>query len=158
MSATPSPVPDNRSSPCPYLIVRDGRAAIDFYQATLGARLAMALDAPNGAIGHAELRVGDGYLMLADEYPEMGSLAPPSVGGSPVTIHLYVPDVDAVAAKMVAQGATVLRPVADQFYGDRGGKLQDPFGHLWWLASRKEVLSVDEIRQRAAALFGGAAG
>jgi len=150
-----SQVPVGQSRPVPYLIVRGGTRAIEFYQAALGAAVTMRIEAPSGSIGHAELTVGEGAIMLADEFPDMGALSPESLGGSPVTIHLYVPDVDDTAARMVSLGAKMLRPVADQFYGDRGGKLQDPFGHVWWIASRLEDLTPEEIQQRASALFGG---
>ncbi len=150
-----SPVPMGASCPAPYLIVRGGARAIEFYQAALGAVVTMRIEAPPGTVGHAELKVGDGTIMLGEESPEMGALSPESLGGSPVTVHLYVPEVDQAAARMVSLGAKVLRPVADQFYGDRGGKLQDPFGHVWWLASRLEDLTPEEIQQRASALFGG---
>jgi PhnB protein len=155
--AAVKPVPDGYRSITPYVIVRDGAAAIAFYQKVFGARLRMKLDAPGGKIGHAELEIGDSLIMLADEHPEMGALAPPTIGGTPVGLHVYLADVDAVAAKAIAAGATLKRPVADQFYGDRLGSIVDPFGHLWHISTHVEDVSPDEIARRAAALHGGAA-
>jgi PhnB protein len=155
--AAVKPIPDGYRSITPYVIVRDGAAAIAFYQKVFGARLRMKLDAPGGKIGHAELEIGDSLIMLADEHPEMGALAPPTIGGTPVGLHVYLADVDAVAAKAIAAGATLKRPVADQFYGDRLGSIVDPFGHLWHISTHVEDVSPDEIARRAAALHGGAA-
>jgi PhnB protein len=155
--AAVKPVPDGYRSITPYVIVRGGVAAIAFYQKVFGARLRMKLDAPGGKIGHAELEIGDSLVMLADEHPEMGALAPPTIGGTPVGLHVYLADVDAVAAKAIAAGATLKRPVADQFYGDRLGSIVDPFGHLWHISTHIEDVSPDEIARRAAALHGGAA-
>ena len=155
--AAVKPVPDGYRSITPYVIVRGGAAAIAFYQKVFGARLRMKLDAPGGKIGHAELEIGDSLVMLADEHPEMGALAPPTIGGTPVGLHVYLADVDAVAAKAIAAGATLKRPVADQFYGDRLGSIVDPFGHLWHISTHIEDVSPDEIARRAAALHGGAA-
>jgi PhnB protein len=155
--AAVKPIPDGYRSITPYVIVRDGAAAIAFYQKVFGARLRMKLDAPGGKIGHAELEIGDSLIMLADEHPEMGALAPPTIGGTPVGLHVYLADVDAVAAKAIAAGATLKRPVADQFYGDRLGSIVDPFGHLWHISTHIEDVSPDEIARRAATLHGGAA-
>lgn len=153
---TLAPIPEGHEGRItPYLCVKNGAGAIAFYQRAFDATLTLRLDQPDGRLGHAELRIGDAPLMLADEFPEMGFHSPLSLGGSPVTLHLYVDDADAAVQRAVEAGATLLRPVADQFYGDRGGQLQDPYGHIWWIATRKEALSVDEIRQRAAKLFGG---
>jgi PhnB protein len=114
------------------------------------------MPAPGDKIGHAEIQIGDSHVMLADEFPEMGFLSPLSVGGSPVMMHLYVEDVDATANKAVAAGAKVTKPVADQFYGDRGGQLQDPFGHNWYVSTHKEDVSPEEVKERSAKLYGGA--
>jgi PhnB protein len=149
------PIPDGHGAVTPYLCVKGAAQAIEFYTKTLGATETMRLASPDGAIGHAELKIGGAALMLSDEFPSMGVLSPKSLGGSPVTMHLYVEDVDAVAASFVDGGATVIRPVADQFYGDRAGKFEDPFGHQWMLATRKEELSYEEVSRRAAAIFGG---
>jgi PhnB protein len=146
------PIPDGYRSVIPYLIVGDGAAALAFYQQVFGARVRMRLDGPGGKIGHAELEIGDGLVMLADEHPAMGALAPPTVGGTPVSLHLYVPDVDAVAAKAIAAGATLKRPVENQFYGDRLGTIVDPFGHIWHISTHVEDVSPEEIGRRAAAM------
>ena len=146
------PIPDGYRSVIPYLIVADGAAALAFYQQVFGARVRMRLGGPGGKIGHAELEIGDSLVMLADEHPAMGALAPPTVGGTPVSLHLYVEDVDAVAAKAIAAGASLKRPVENQFYGDRLGTISDPFGHLWHLSTHVEDVSPEEIGRRAAAM------
>ena len=151
MSAVKS-VPEGYPSLSPYLIVRDGAAAIEFYQKVFGATLRMKLDAPGGRVGHAELEIGNALVMLADEHPEMGALAPTTIGGTPVGLHLYLEDVDAVAKKAIAAGATLKRPVENQFYGDRLGSIIDPFGHLWHISTHVEDVSPEEIGQRAAAV------
>jgi PhnB protein len=148
-------IPDGYSSVIPYLIVADAAGAIAFYQSVFGARLRMKLDGPSGKIGHSELEIGGSVIMLADEHPSMGALAPPTVGGSPVGIHLYLDDVDAVAAKAVAAGATLKRPVETQFYGDRLGTIVDPFGHIWHISTHVEDVSPEEIGRRAAAMAKG---
>jgi PhnB protein len=137
----------------PYLIVRGAAQAIAFYQQALIAREVFRLSEPNGKIGHAELTVGDARFMLADEYPDFGALSPVSVGGTPVSIHLYVDDVDAVVARATQAGATILRPVKDEFFGDRTATLTDPFGHRWQIATRKEEISPAEMQRRWAAMF-----
>ncbi|MEO8227817.1 MAG: VOC family protein [Gemmatimonadota bacterium] len=139
----------------PYLTVRNGAAALDFYARAFGAVEVSRLVDPAGRIGHAELRIGEARVMLSDEYPEMNVVGPETLGGTSVALHLYTEDVDALAARAIAAGATVLHPVADQFYGDRGGKLRDPFGHTWWIASHIEDVAPDEMARRAAALFAG---
>jgi PhnB protein len=154
--ASVKPIPDGYHSITPYLIVAYGAGAIAFYQQAFEAKVRMRLAAPDGKIGHAELRIGDSLIMLADEAPQMGALAPPTVGGSPVGLHLYVEDVDAVVARAVAAGATVTRSVADQFYGDRLGTIEDPFGHRWHVSTHIEDVAPEEIGRRAAALHGQA--
>ena len=151
MSAVKS-VPEGYPSLSPYLIVRDGAAAIDFYQKVFGATLRMKLDAPGGRIGHAELEIGNGLVMLADEHPEIGARGPRAFGGSPVGLHLYIEDVDAVVARAVAAGATLVHPVEDKFYGDRMGTIEDPFGHRWYVTTHIEDVSPEEIGRRAAAM------
>ena len=153
--AAVKPIPDGYPRLSPYLIVGDAAAAIDFYQKVFGAKLRLRLDGPNGKIGHAELELGDALIMLADEHPEMGALAPTTIGGTPVGLHLYVEDVDAVAKKAVAAGAALKRPVENQFYGDRLGSIVDPFGHLWHISTHVEDVSPEEIGRRAAALGRG---
>ena len=145
--------PNGRQALTPYLVVRDAARAIEFYKTAFGATELFRLTEPQGRIGHAELTVRDSLLMLADEYPDFGALSPASVGGSPVSIHLYVDDVDRVVAAATAAGATVLRAVKDEFYGDRSGMIADPFGHKWHLATRKEVVSPQEMQRRWSAMF-----
>src|SRR2546423_8715890 len=149
------PVPDGYPSLTPYLIVADAAAAIAFYQQVFGATLRMKLDGPDGKIGHAELEIGNSLIMLADEHPEMGALSPKTVGGTPVGLHVYVEDVDAVAATAVAAGAALKRPVENQFYGDRLGSIIDPVGHLWHISTPVEDVSPEEIGRRAAAMAQG---
>jgi PhnB protein len=140
----------------PYLIVRDAAAAIEFYRQALGARELYRLAEPSGKIGHAELLVGQCRLMLADEYPEQGALSPASVGGTPVSLHLYVDDVERVVEGAVALGATLVRPVTLEFFGDRTGVIADPFGHRWQLATRVEQVSPAEMQRRwSAAMSAG---
>lgn len=147
---TVSPVPDDQPNLTPYITVDDAGQAIDFYKQVFGAEELMRMPAPGGRIGHAELKIGNSRLMLSDEFPDMDARGPKTIGGTSFCLHLYVEDSDAVAARAEAAGATIQRPVADQFYGDRGGMIMDPFGHKWWISSRKENLSPDELRQRAA--------
>ena len=144
------PIPDGYHSVTPYLCCKDAAAAIEFYKKAFGAKELMRMD-NEGKVGHAELQIGDSRVMLADEYPEMGFLSPQSVGGSPIMIHLYVEDVDSTANRAVSAGAKVTRPIADQFYGDRGGQLEDPFGHKWYVSTHTEDLTPEEIGRRAAA-------
>lgn len=150
-----SPIPAGYSGVTPYLTVRDAAGAIEFYKKALGAKVRLRLDMPDGRVGHAELVIANAVLMLSGEFPDMEVWDPQTIGGSPVAIHLYVNDVDRFTARAVAAGIKVLRPVADQFYGDRGGKFEDPYGHIWWVATHKEDVSPREMRRRAAALFAG---
>lgn len=128
MTSGVKPVPEGYHSITPYLVVNDAAGAIEFYKTAFGASELMRMAAPNGRIGHAELRIGDSRVMLADEFPEMGARSARTIGGSPVHIYLYVEDVDAVTGRALAAGAKELRPVKDQFYGDRSGSIEDPFG------------------------------
>jgi PhnB protein len=137
----------------PYLCCKDASRAIDFYQKALGAKEIMRLAEPGGRIGHAELEIAGATIMLVDEYPDYGVLSPTSIGGTPVRLHLYVDDVDGFVARAAAAGAKVTRPVEDQFYGDRSGQIEDPSGHVWFVATRKEQVSADEIRRRFDALM-----
>jgi PhnB protein len=132
----------------PYLHVDGARAAIDFYSSVLGAKERMSMPGPEGKVGHAELNIGESVIMLADEFPDMGVRGPKSVGGTPVTIHVYVEDVDATMDRAVKSGATVLRPVEDKFYGDRGGEFEDPFGHHWSIATHIEDLTPEQMQER----------
>jgi len=133
----------------PYLAVEGASEAIVFYKKVFGAKEVMRMPGPNGTIGHAEITIGDCHIMLADEFPEMNFKSPRAFGGSPVAVHLYVKNVDAVAKKAVAAGAKLLRSVADQFYGDRTGGVTDPFGHVWYIATHKEDVSSEEMKKRA---------
>jgi PhnB protein len=148
-------IPESHRAATPYLCIRGAASALEFYKKAFGATETMRLAQPDGRIGHAEIRIGDATIMLSDEFPEMGVHSPQFFGGSPVIIHLYVRDVDALVSQAVAEGAKLIRPVADQFYGDRAGKLTDPFGHVWFVATHKEDLSVEEIQKRAAAFSSG---
>jgi PhnB protein len=149
------PVPDGYRSITPYLAVKHAADAIDFYRRAFGARERMRLAAPEGKIGHAELEIGDSVVMLADEFPDMDFRGPASLGGTSVTLHLYVKDVDASFRKATEVGAKPVREVRDQFYGDRTGAVRDPFGHVWHLATHKEDLSSEEIARRAKAMLDG---
>ena len=142
-------IPDGYQTATPYLIIAGAAAAIDFYKRAFGATEMMRMVDPNGRIGHAEIRIGDSVIMLAYEHPEMGYRSPRSLGGSSVSILLYLADVDAVFARAVAAGARAQRPVIDQFYGDRSGTLEDPFGHVWTVATHVEDVPAEEIQRRA---------
>jgi PhnB protein len=142
-------IPDGHNRLSPYLIVNGAERAIDFYTKAFGAVETFRHKAPGGKIGHAELRFGDTIVMLADEFPDHDAHGPRKFGGSPVSLHLYCEDVDAVAARATAAGAKVKRPVADQFYGDRLGTLEDPFGHIWHLSMHIEDVSPEELDRRA---------
>jgi PhnB protein len=142
------PIPDGYHTATPYLIVQGAARALEFYKKAFGATELMRLAGPDGRVGHAEIKVGDSPIMLADEFPEMGIRGPHSFGGSPVHLLLYVEDVDARFDRAIAAGATVQRPVKDQFYGDRSGTLTDPFGHVWTIATHKEDVSPEEVHRR----------
>ena len=142
------PIPDGYQTVTPYLIIDGAAAAIDFYKRAFGAVELMRLSAPGGKVGHAEVQIGTAILMLADEYPEMGAKGPSSFGGSPVSFMIYVEDVDAKFKQALAAGATEVRPVKDQFYGDRSGTLKDPFGHTWTIGTHVEDVTPDEINRR----------
>lgn len=139
----------------PYLVVRDAARAIDWYVRVFGAREDFRLAYPDGKVGHAELVFGSGRIYLADEHPDFGALGPVAIGGTPVGLQVYVPDVDATLALGEAEGGTVLRAAKDEFYGDRAGMLLDPFGHKWHVATRKEEVSPAEMQQRFTALLAG---
>jgi PhnB protein len=143
-----NPIPHPHQPMAPYLIVRGAPEAIEFYGRAFGARELFRLAEPSGKVGHAELLIGEGRFMLADEYPDFGALSPISVGGTAVSIHLYVENVDEVVRRAADAGATVLRPLRDEFFGDRTATLSDPFGHRWHLATRKEDVSPEEMQRR----------
>lgn len=146
----PKPIPDGYHAVTPYLVCADAGRAIDFYKKVFGAEERLRIAAPGDKVGHAELVVGGSTIMLADEHPEMGARAPAAFGGSPVTLVLYVADVDATVARAVESGARVQRPVEDKFYGDRMGTIVDPDGHVWHVATHVEDVPPDELLRRAA--------
>lgn len=150
------PIPEGYHTLTPYLIVHDAARAIEFYKQAFGATEMFRMDGPDGRVGHAEMRIGDSQIMLADEHPEMNARSPQTMGGSPVSFMLYVEDVDGMVAQALAAGATLKRPIADQFYGDRTGGVEDPFGHNWYIATHVEDVAPDELQRRAAAAHGGA--
>jgi PhnB protein len=143
------PIPAGYHTVTPYLIVSGAEKALEFYKSGLGATEVMRMADPSGKVMHAEIKIGDSMIMLADEFPEMGAKSPLTIGGSPVGICLYVEDVDARFQQAIAAGAKEERPVKDQFYGDRSGTLRDPFGHQWTIATHKEDLTPEEIGKRA---------
>jgi PhnB protein len=147
--ANVKPIPDNYPQVTPYLCVDGADAAIRFYNTVLGATERGRLAGPDGKVGHAELQLGDSLIMLADEYPDMGLRGPKAIGGTPVTISVYVEDVDAVFDRALEAGATLLRPVETQFYGDRAGQFEDPFGHRWNVATHVEDVPPEEMAKRA---------
>ncbi|MDQ4095879.1 MAG: VOC family protein [Actinomycetota bacterium] len=142
------PIPDGYPQLTAYIIVDGAKEAIEFYERVFGARERMRLPAPEDKVGHAELVIGDGLLMLADEFPEMGVHSPKTIGGSPVIINLYVEDVDAVFATALEEGAKEIRPLENQFYGDRTATVVDPFGHRWSIATHIEDVPPDEMQRR----------
>ncbi|MGB8509474.1 MAG: VOC family protein [Pyrinomonadaceae bacterium] len=151
MSNEVKAIPEGYHSLTPYIVVNDGARAIEFYKQAFGATELFRMDAPGGKIGHAEIRIGDSNIMLADEHPEMNARSPQTLGGSPVSLMLYVTDVDATVGKAVEAGAKLTRPIADQFYGDRTGGIEDPFGHAWYIATHVEDVAPEELQKRAAA-------
>jgi PhnB protein len=144
-------IPDTYRRVTPGLIVRDAAKALDFYRAAFGAQERMRMPGPDGKIAHAEIEIGDSVIMVDDESPGMGATSPTTLGGSPVFLYIYVDDVDEVVKRTVGLGAETIRPVEDQFYGDRGGQIRDPFGHVWNVATHIEDVSAEEMARRAAA-------
>jgi PhnB protein len=149
------PIPDGYPQITPYLCVDGAAAAITFYGDVLGATERMRMDQPDGRVGHAELEIGDGLIMLADAFPEMGVRSPKDIGGTPVIIGVYVDDVDRVFERALKAGAKELQAVEDKFYGDRAGTFEDPFGHRWSVMTHVEDVPPDEMQRRAAAAMGG---
>jgi PhnB protein len=147
-------IPDGYTAVTPYLTVKGAAQAIEFYKRAFKAEERLRLQAPDGSVAHAEIAIGGSVVMLSDESPQWDALSPQTVGGTPVSIMLYVENVDAVVKRAVEAGATLTREVADQFYGDRAGGIRDPFGHKWHIATHIEDVSPDEIDRRAAALYG----
>jgi PhnB protein len=142
------PIPDGYHSVTPYLIINGAAEGIEYYKKAFGATELFRMPTPDGKIGHAEIKIGDSPIMLADEFPEMGYKSPQSLGGSPVSIMIYVEDVDAMFKQAIAAGGKEQRPVKDQFYGDRMGTLEDPYGHVWHVATHKEDVTPEEMEKR----------
>ncbi len=153
--STVKPIPDGFHAITPYLSIKDANAAIQFYQRVFGAKVIGRISMPGGIVGHAELQIGDARIMLAEEMPEWGNKSPTTLGGSPVGIALYVPDVDATYQRALDAGAKVIEPVKDQFFGDRSGTLLDPFGHKWHILTHIEDVSFTEMQKRCDAMFAG---
>ncbi len=143
-------IPEGYNAVTPALIVKDPSKAIEFYKKIFGAKEVLRLNMPDGTIAHAEVDISGSRIMLGPESKEWGTISPQTLGGSPVTIHLYVAQVDDVVRRAAAAGAKVLSPVADQFYGDRSGRLQDPFGHIWSISTHKEDVPEKEMKKRMA--------
>ncbi len=152
------PIPEGYHSVTPYLIINGAADAIEFYKKAFGATELFRFPAPDGKIGHAEIKIGDSPIMLADEFAEMGYKGPQTLGGSPVSLMIYLEDVDAVFNRAVEAGASVKEAVQDKFYGDRTGTLTDPFGHVWHVATHKEDVSMEEMEERAKAASAKASG
>lgn len=154
--ANVKPIPDGYHSVTPYLIIDGAAKAIDFYKKAFGATELFRMD-HEGKVGHAELKIGDSPIMLADEQPSMGYVSPKALGGTPVSLMIYVADVDTVYKQAISAGATELRAVKDQFYGDRSGNLKDPFGHVWTIATHKEDVTPEEMDKRLKSAHGASA-
>lgn len=152
---TVKPIPEGYHTATPYLIIKDAADAIEFYKQAFGAIELFRFPAPEGKIGHAEIKIGDSPIMLADEYPDMGYKGPKALGGSPVSLMLYVEDVDTIFNQALAAGASVKEALTDKFYGDRTGTLVDPFGHVWHVSTHQEDLSLEEMERRAKAVSAG---
>ena len=152
---TVRPIPDDYPQVIPYLTIDGAADAIDFYVKVLGAKERMRMPGPDGKIGHAELEIGRGMVMVSDAFPELGGKSPKTVGGTPVMIMAYVEDVDEVFQRALGSGAKELRPVENQFYGDRAGQFEDPFGPLWYIATHVEDISDEEVAKRAAEAMDG---
>jgi PhnB protein len=142
-------IPKGYNSVTPYLVIKGAAKAIEYYKNIFGATEVVRMDGPDGKVGHAELQIGDSRIMLADENPAMGNRSAETIGGSPVSLYVYMPDCDQIVKKAASQGAKILKPVEDQFYGDRSGFFQDPFGHLWGVATHKEDVSPKDMKERA---------
>ncbi len=141
-------IPEGYNTVTPYLVIKGAAQAIEYYKKVFGATVVVRMDGPDGRVGHAELQIGSSRIMLADENQSMGATSATTIGNSPVSLYLYLPDVDKVVDKAVAEGAKILKPVQDQFYGDRSGFLQDPFGHFWGIATHIEEVSPQEMKER----------
>lgn len=153
MPATVKAIPEGYEGATPYLVIKGAASALEFYRKAFGATEIMRMPTPEGTIGHAEIKIGKAIIMLADEYPDMNCKSPQAYGGTPVSIMIYVPDVDRFVQRAVDAGAKLVRPVEDKFYGDRGASLEDPFGHQWHFATHVEDVPPDEMEKRAQAFM-----
>jgi PhnB protein len=153
--ANVKPIPEGYHSVTPYLSIKGAAAAIDYYKQVFGATELFRMPGPDGKIGHAEIKIGNSPIMLADEFPEMEFVSPKTLGGSPVGLMIYVDDVDTMFTQAISAGAQEIKPLQNQFYGDRSGTLKDPFGHVWTVATHIEDVPPEELEQRAAAAHGG---
>jgi PhnB protein len=150
MAKPVKPIPDGYHTATPYMVIKNAAKAIDFYKKAFGAEVIHRMDDPEGKVRHAQIRIGDSPIMIADEFPGMScGKSPETLGGSPLHLYLYIDDVDTWFKRAIAAGAKELMPVQDQFYGDRSGGVTDPFGHVWWLATHKEDMTEEELLRRA---------
>jgi PhnB protein len=154
MAKAKSYIPSEYHSVTPYLTIKGAARALDFYRNAFGAHERMRMPGPNGQIMHAEIKIGNSIIMLSDEFPEMGAKSPQTLGGSPSSLMIYTENVDTMFAQALREGAEEVRPVKDQFYGDRMGTLRDPFGHVWTVATHIEDLTDQEIAERAKKVMG----
>ncbi len=152
---TVQPIPEGYTTPTPYLCVQGAAEAIEFYKKVFDATEIMRIGSPDSRIGHAEIKIGEGIVMLSDEHPEMGVLGPKTIGGTPVSNLVYVQDVDAKVKLAEELGSRILSPVQDQFYGDRSGKIEDPFGHVWMISTHTEDVPPEELDRRVKEMYGG---
>ncbi|MDN5941937.1 MAG: VOC family protein [Nitrospira sp.] len=153
MSDTVKAIPEGYEGATPYLVIKGATGALEFYKKAFGATEIMRIPAPGGTVGHAEIKIGKAIIMLADEFPEMNCKSPQAYGGSPVSMMIYVPDVDQFIKRAIDAGAKLARPVENKFYGDRAGSLEDPFGHQWHFATHVEDVPPDEMAKRAEAFM-----
>ena len=153
-----NPIPEGYPQVIPYLSIQGAGKAIDFYSNVFGFEEIVRMGGPEDKIGHAEMKLGDSVIMLSDEMPDMGNKSPKTIGGSPVTVCLYVEDVDSIYKKAIDNGATEITPLDNQFYGDRSGQFEDPFGHRWNVSSHVEDVSPEEMEKRMAEMMGGQGG
>ncbi|MDQ3473770.1 MAG: VOC family protein [Acidobacteriota bacterium] len=150
-----NPIPEGYHSVTPYLSIKGAAAAIDYYKEVFGATELFRMAGPEGKIGHAEIKIGNSPIMLADEYPDMEFVSPQTLGGTPIGLMIYVDDVDTMFKNAISGGAKEIKPLQNQFYGDRSGTLKDPFGHVWTVATHVEDVAPEEMERRAAAAHGG---
>ena len=155
MTTNVKPIPEGYHSITPYLIIKGAAEAIEYYKKSFGATELFRMPAPDGKIGHAELKIGDSPFMLSDEHPDLGHVGPQTLGGTSVGIMIYVEDVDTMFKKAISGGGQEIKPLQDQFYGDRSGTLKDPFGHMWTVATHVEDVAPAEMEKRMAAAHGG---